>query len=1164
MPMAAKNPDEPSHPFDEPCARLRPQEALKSASVKSLINYGFPVEGLESQRLNNLDYAFAEPIHIPSLRIQQTIPYLPEQRKGLPIAEASSSLDDIEGNTLSSITQPKTSVKDEGEAITLPSSPEADREGSQHSRRVLNSRAVTKSRLKKAVWGIRMANPGRPANSKSSVIEGKNFPLLASALAIPAYHFNSDTGKHPPAVILDALKLEITDSHMQEEGQGEEHDTFRIELEYGPLKWVIYRSLYDFYRLHYYMKKRYLVGRIRSYPRFPNQITYAFQRATSFSAEEIAQLALHRRKDLEKYLLMAIQMLTMQMQRELLEFLEMGGCSIRKYMGWKGREGYLSLRTTKTNEFGCLPAIFGRWTTCWVLLRDSYLVWMKFISSLQTLSCINGLRHVGDSLARSPWTKEHRYNSFAPIRTNIRAKWYIDGAGYFYELSEAILNAKDTIYIADWWLSPELYLRRPPSLFPEFRLDQLLKTKAEQGVDIYVLVFKEVTVSLPNNSQHTKRSLKRLHRNIKVQRHPDHVQTNGTWFWAHHEKICVVDNSKAFLGGLDLCFGRFDDNSHRLADFTPLTDGSECIFPGQDYCNPRVRDNFDVHDHTKEVIDRKSHARMPWHDIAVSVTGAAARDVARHFIERWNFIKTSKARQRSHIPFLMPQGENCKERKDPSGGTCQIQVLRSSSEWSSGVEKENSIYNAYIENIYAAQHFIYIENQFFVTAAKGEQGYTIKNKVGLALVERIKRAYRNQTPFRVIVVMPLMPAFPNELHDSSANTIRLVMQWQYQSICRGKESIMGQLQEAGIEPSDYIRFHGLRNYDLIPQSHLHHPDALAPAESIKASAFDLGSQDPKSVIHEERPQPTRRFTFKHSRDSIRGVLDTFRTLTKPRSEDESSSDDDSCSEDTVPHTPPPSLSERPKPFRDPSQASIPHGPLSAECTDAASQYVTEQVYIHSKLMIVDDRIVICGSANINDRSMVGYRDSEIAVVIEDLEMVPSTLAGKKFEVSKFAHTLRCTIFKEHLGLLSGTEMVNLINWDASDTPGDAPMVDLQGPDLNTLYHPSELVKDPLGHDFIQYWNNVAGYNTRAFREVFRVVPDDTVANWDAYRAFIPNPDQVVTGHPDFRSLRPSQIQRILRNVRGHLVEFPSKFLEQENFSASAFSAENIIPIDVFI
>ncbi len=41
-------------------------------------------------------------------------------------------------------------------------------------------------------------------------------------------------------------------------------------------------------------------------------------------------------------------------------------------------------------------------------------------------------------------------------------------------------------------------------------------------------------------------------------------------------------------------------------------------------------------------------------------------------------------------------------------------------------------------------------------------------------------------------------------------------------------------------------------------------------------------------------------------------------------------------------------------------------------------------YIHSKLMIVDDRRVICGSSNLNDRSQKGDHDSEIAIVIGEV------------------------------------------------------------------------------------------------------------------------------------------------------------------------------------
>lgn len=75
---------------------------------------------------------------------------------------------------------------------------------------------------------------------------------------------------------------------------------------------------------------------------------------------------------------------------------------------------------------------------------------------------------------------------------------------YFYAVSELIDSAQENIFILDWWLTPELYLRRPPSDFPEWRLDRLLKRKAEQGVKIYVIVYKEVTQTMNMSSRHTK------------------------------------------------------------------------------------------------------------------------------------------------------------------------------------------------------------------------------------------------------------------------------------------------------------------------------------------------------------------------------------------------------------------------------------------------------------------------------------------------------------------------------------------------------------------------------------------------------------------------------------------------------------------------------------
>ena len=58
------------------------------------------------------------------------------------------------------------------------------------------------------------------------------------------------------------------------------------------------------------------------------------------------------------------------------------------------------------------------------------------------------------------------------------------------------------------------------------------------------------------------------------------------------------------------------------------------------------------------------------------------------------------------------------------------------------------------------------------------------------------------------------------------------------------------------------------------------------------------------------------------------------------------------------------------------------------------RYISELLYIHSKVMIVDDRRVVMGSANLNDRSQKGDGDSEIALVVEDMDLIPSQMDGR--------------------------------------------------------------------------------------------------------------------------------------------------------------------------
>ena len=198
---------------------------------------------------------------------------------------------------------------------------------------------------------------------------------------------------------------------------------------------------------------------------------------------------------------------------------------------------------------------------------------------------------------RSKIASSHRFESFAPERKGNKIKWYVDGQDYFYAVSVALERAKEVIYIEDWWLSPELFLRRPPFYNQEWRLDQVLKRRAEAGVKIYIIVYREVEAAITCNSEHTKHVLQGLcpegtpgYGNIKLMRHPDHnvFENMGdmTFYWAHHEKFIVIDYELAFIGGLDLCFGRWDNRQHALADAHPSGVEHE-MWPGQDFNNNR-------------------------------------------------------------------------------------------------------------------------------------------------------------------------------------------------------------------------------------------------------------------------------------------------------------------------------------------------------------------------------------------------------------------------------------------------------------------------------------------------------------------------------------------------------------------------------------------------
>ncbi|KAI7231645.1 phospholipase D [Hortaea werneckii] len=938
--------------------------------------------------------------------------------------------------------------------------------------------STSAQKWKQVKAGLKMLGQ-RKRDERQRVDHQKSAQLMAELLAgapaalVFSSMFQRDEHGHKKVpVLLEQLKIRITHSEMRKDNSGDRHLVFFIELEYGNgparMQWTIRRSLNDFANLHIKYKSqqtadkfKHLRGEDRhkaKMPRFPRSaFPYArgarglfdkFQdeeeeadeppstpgptmegrqlgdipespanerpptmggkghkrRKSSFapgpprrtSTGDVGETSSltnkqrelyneKQRKKLETYLQQMIRWLIFRADStRLCKFLEVSALAVRLSAegGWQGKQGLLTIYSSRNRELrrkGLGLATLGasgftdHHKPRWFLIRHSYIVCVdgpesttpydvflvdsdfrtekrkKLTDATETVTApaevamaktgkhhlirlynserklkliarserqyIQFVESMNQMVNSTIWSRKQRFGSFAPVRNNVWARWLVDARDHMWQVSRAIDNAKDFVYIHDWWLSPELYLRRPAAISQKWRLDRLLQRKAQEGVKVFVIVYRNIESAIPIDSEYTKWSLLDLHENICVQRSPNQFKQNQ-FFWAHHEKLVVVDGMMAFVGGVDLCFGRWDEPCHTLTDDkltgfeadgegeSPMPRDAEHVqvWPGKDYSNPRVQDFYALDRPYEEMYDRTKVPRMPWHDIAMQMVGQPARDVARHFVQRWNYILRNRIPSRP-TPVLIPPPEYDQSELEDLGmtGTCQIQILRSCSPWSIGYANnkvEHSIMNAYVHLIRNSEHFVYIENQFYVSSCTVE-GTPIHNKIGDALVERAIRAHENGEQWQACLIIPLMPGFQNSVDSQDGTSVRLIMTCQYRSICRGETSIFGRLRASGIEPEDYIRFYSLRQW---------------------------GKIGPRKCL------------------------------------------------------------------------------------------TTEQLYIHAKCMVVDDRSVIIGSANINERSMLGSRDSEVAAVVTDTKLLPSFMGGEPYEVGEFPHTLRKRLMREHLGL----------------------------------------------------------------------------------------------------------------------------------------------------
>ncbi|KAK9282070.1 hypothetical protein L1049_004982 [Liquidambar formosana] len=484
------------------------------------------------------------------------------------------------------------------------------------------------------------------------------------------------------------------------------------------------------------------------------------------------------------------------------------------------------------------------------------------------------------------------------------------------DVYRAIEGANHLIYIAGWSFNPKMVLVRDPATeIPHARgvkLGELLKRKAEEGVAVRIMIWDDET-SLPviRNSgvmgTHDEDAFAYFKHTRVICRLCPRLHHKFPTLFTHHQKTITVDTRwhsisssnreiMSFVGGLDLCGGRYDTEEHSL--FRTLNTESHSY----DFYQINLA-GASLH---------KGGPREPWHDAHARITGEAAWDVLTNFEQRW----TKQCNPSLLIPsntisnlFQQPYPASIPFERD-----WKVQVFRSIDHVSaSHVSKkfivEQSIHEAYVEAIRRAERFIYIENQYFIGGChlwETDQHSGCRNLIPVEIALKVANKIKAKERFAAYIVIPM---WPEGLPES--DPVQDILHWTRQTMSMMYRLIGDAIQESGDlgHPRDYLNFFCLANREE------------------KGKGEFIPPQSPHPTTHYWNAQKQRRF----------------------------------------------------------------------------------MVYVHSKLMIVDDTYILIGSANVNQRSMDGQRDTEIAIGCYQLKNGENNMNRRDI------HAYRMSLWYEHTG-----------------------------------------------------------------------------------------------------------------------------------------------------
>jgi phosphatidylserine/phosphatidylglycerophosphate/cardiolipin synthase-like enzyme len=295
------------------------------------------------------------------------------------------------------------------------------------------------------------------------------------------------------------------------------------------------------------------------------------------------------------------------------------------------------------------------------------------------------LRRHGQLAALEPAAPgPYAHTATAPPRAGNALEVLVDGAQALPAMAEAIQGARRHVHVCSWHLEPDF---RPERAGPSPRVRELLGEVAER-VPVRVLAWAgaPVPVFAP------RRGVVRAERDelVRGTRIRAELEPGARPLHCHHEKIVIVDDEVAFVGGIDL---------------TTL-----------------AGDRYDHNHHPERA------PAIGWHDASTRVRGPLVRDVAAHFAMRWEKV----AGEALALP-------------DPPApaGAIEAQLTRTIPEgaYSALPRGEFSILEAYVRALRGAQRLIHLENQFLWSP-----------EIVAILEDKLARPPRDD--FRLIVILP--------------------------------------------------------------------------------------------------------------------------------------------------------------------------------------------------------------------------------------------------------------------------------------------------------------------------------------------------------------------------------------------------------------------------